>query len=181
MSFILFYFFLLSCTVCRILSSLTRNWWGPLQQKCQLVTNEPPGNPSSVPSNSICIGHVLVGLPWGAVSPHFLPYLFEYLWRGNQSPSPECPQMSSACLPGALTGCWGQAVLVKKLFVHLIYKRGIGHVGIYKKLCFSLRSPNRHCKGCKKEQLCTSPETPVTRMDWVVLCAILVSIKYSAL
>ena len=83
--------------------------------------------------------------------------------------------MSSACLPGALTGCRGQAVLVKKSFVHLIYRRGIGHVGIYKKLCFRLRSLNRHCRGCKKEQLCTSPETPVTGMDWVVFYAILVS------
>ena len=148
---------------------------------CQLVTTEPPGNPSSVPNNRICIGHVFVGLPWSAVSAHFLPYLFVYLGRGNQSSSPECPQVSSACLPGAPTGCWGQAVSVKKSFVHLIYKRGIGHVGIYKKLCFRLRSPNWHCRGCKKEQLCTSPETLVTRMDWVFLCAILVSTKYAAL
>jgi len=124
---------------------------------------------------------VFVGLPWSAVSAHFLPYLFVYLGRGNQSSSPECPQVSSAYLPGALTGCWCQAFLVKKLFAHLIYKRGIGHVGIYKKLCFRLRSPNRHCRGCKKEQLCTSPETLVTGMDWVVLCAILVSTKYAAL
>ena len=71
-----------------------------------------------------------------------------------------------------LTIAWCQAVLVKNLLEHLIYKR---HTGIYKKLCFRLRSPNRHCRGCKKEQLCTSPETPVTGMDWVVFCAILVS------
>ena len=138
---------------------------GPLQQKCQLVTTDPPGNPSSVPNNRICIGHVFVGLTCSAVSPHFLPYLFVYLGCGNQSPSPECPQTSSACLPGALTGCRGQAVLVKKSFVHLIYRRGYGHVAIYKKLCFRLRSPNRHCRGCKKEQLCTSPETPLSGMD----------------
>ena len=47
----------------------------------------------------------------------------------------------------------------------VIYKTRIGHVGIYKKLCFRLRSPNRQCRGYKKEQLCTSPETLVTGMD----------------
>ena len=78
-----------------------------------------------------------------------------------------------------LTGCPDRmqrsSCFGKKSFVHLIYRRGIGHVGIYKKLCFRLRSLNWHCRGCKKEQLCTSPETPVTGMDWVVFCAILVS------
>ena len=60
-----------------------------------------------------------------------------------------------------LTIAWCQAVLVKNLLEHLIYKRGIGHTGIYKKLCFRLRFPNWHSRGCKKEQLYTSPETPV--------------------
>lgn len=60
-----------------------------------------------------------------------------------------------------LTIAWCQAVLVKNLLEHLIYKRGIGHTGIYKKLCFRLRSPNWHSRGCKQEQLYTSPETPV--------------------
>jgi len=73
-----------------------------------------------------------------------------------------------------LTIAWCQAVLVKNLLEHLIYKRGIGHTGIYKKLCFRLRSPNWHSRGCKKEQLYTSPETPVTEMVWDVLWAILV-------
>ena len=73
-----------------------------------------------------------------------------------------------------LTIAWCQAVLVKNLLEHLIYKRGIGHTGIYKKLCFRLRSPNRHSRGCEKEQLYTSPETPVTGMGGDVLWAILV-------
>ena len=176
-----FIFFWLSCTVCRILSSLTRNWTRTTVAKVPTCNHWTTRESLHVPNNRICIGHVFVGLPRGTVSPHFLPYLFVYLGRGNQSPSPECPRVSSACFPGAPTGCWCQAVLVKKLFVHLIYKRGIWHVGIYKKLCFRLRSPNRHCRGCKKEQLCTSPETLVTGMDWVVLCTILVSTKYAAL
>lgn len=37
-----------------------------------------------------------------------------------------------------------------------------------------MRSPNWHSRCCKKEQFCTSPETPVTRMDSGVFCAALV-------
>ena len=53
-------------------------------------------------------------------------------------------------------------------------KRGIGHSGIYKKMCFRVRSPSWHSRGCKNERFCTSPETPMTGMDWDVFCATLV-------
>ena len=51
-------------------------------------------------------------------------------------------------------------------------RRGIGHPGIYKKVrgC----GPLTGSRGCKKEQLYTFPETPITRMDWDVLYITLV-------
>lgn len=48
-------------------------------------------------------------------------------------------------------------------------KRETGHTGIYKILCFRVRSPNWHSKGCQKNSF-----VPMTRMDWDVFCATLV-------
>lgn len=52
-------------------------------------------------------------------------------------------------------------------------KRGIGHSGIFKKVCSKVRSPGWHSRDWKNKQFCTSPETPVTEMDWDVFCATL--------
>ena len=56
----------------------------------------------------------------------------------------------------------------------LVPKRRIGHYGIYKKLCFRVRSPCWYSRGCKNERFCVSPQTPVTRIHWDVFCVTLV-------
>ena len=47
----------------------------------------------------------------------------------------------------------------------------IGNSGMYKKLYFNIRFPSWHSSGCENDHLCTSPDTPVTGVDWEVLCA----------
>lgn len=77
-------------------------------------------------------------------------------------------------LKHVLVGFWSQAVLAKKLFEDFIYKgnlKGIGYSGIYKKLCFRMRSLRWHSGVCKKEWFYTSLETFVTEMDRDVFCA----------
>lgn len=80
----------------------------------------------------------------------------------NEAKKPDTgPHGLHKTLAQNVDNCLMSSCLVKNLLEHLIYKRGIGHTGIYKKLCFRLRSPNWHSRGCKKEQLYTCPEIPV--------------------
>ena len=47
----------------------------------------------------------------------------------------------------------------------------IGNSGMYKKLYFNIKFPSWHSSGCENDHLCTSPDSPVTGVDWEVLCA----------
>ena len=47
----------------------------------------------------------------------------------------------------------------------------IGNSGMYRKLYFNIRFPRWHSSGCENDHLCTSPDSPLTGVDWEVLCA----------
>ena len=107
-----------------------------------------------------------------AISPPFQLYLFVDL-RGKSS--------VWVCMNATfrLTACSLGTLMLsrpgkKVTWVFNLQRRSQPNTGIYKTLSFRVRFPYWDSRVCKKEQFCTSPEIPITRMDWDAFCAILV-------
>ena len=96
------------------------NWLNSLWASCLREYCFRLDVPSSL-FNGIFIG-LAFGLSWGAISPHFWPYLFVDLW-GKSSASFSGASMSAICrLKACSIGTLMSSSSGKKLLEHLIYK-----------------------------------------------------------